>query len=282
MHRLRALSLCLALAGCGGGGGSESAEAAVLACQGTSHNNSVYNVRRSLSTTAWGYAPATDQVRKGRVSQRFELRPGDCNSTPGWSDCALDRSRSEVIVDPVIMPGQRRWIAWSIYLPPDYRDSGAVQTHLGQVHQFRGPSGTMNGMPSNPPLLQFSEDKGSYNMCLHQLSGPADNITDRCDTYTLSTTQAMRGRWTDIVIDLNTDKSNGHLAVLVNGQTMVDIKQPVVRYDAQNFFVKYGIYRSFISRATEPLATQVVYFDEVRLGTSLASVDNRCNLTAVD
>jgi hypothetical protein len=92
----------------------------------------------------------------------------------------------------------------------------------------------------------------------------------------------MRGRWTDIVIDLNTDKSNGHLSVLVNGQTVVDIRQPVVRYDAQNFFVKYGIYRSFISRATEPLATQVVYFDEVRVGTSLASVDNRCNLTAVD
>jgi len=282
MNRLTLLCLCLALAGCGGEGAGETAEASTLVCQGVKHNTAVYKIRRSLSDTAWGYAQATDQARKGRMSQRFELRPGDCNSTPGWSDCALDRSRTEVTVDPVILPGQRRWIAWSIYLPLDYQDSGPVQTHLGQVHQFRGPSGTMNGMPSNPPLLQFSEDKGKYNMCLHQLTGPADNVTDRCDIYTLSTTEQMRGRWTDIVIDLNTDKSTGHLAVLVNGQTMVDIKQPVVRYDAQNFFVKYGIYRSFISRATEPLTTQVVYFDEVRVGTSLASVDNRCNLTAVD
>ena len=281
MNQLTLLCLGLALAGCGDNS-SETANAATAVCQGVSHNNTVYNVRRSLSTTAWGYTQAQDVVHKGKVSQRFELRPGDCNSNSGWNDCALDRSRTEVTVDPVIMPGQRRWIAWSIYLPPDYQDSGAVQTHLGQVHQFRGPRGVMNGLPSNPPLLQFSEDKGQYKMCLHQLSGPADNVTDRCDTHTLSTTEEMRGRWTDIVIDLNTDKTTGHLAVMVNGQTKVDIRQPVVRYDAKNFFVKYGIYRSFISRATEPLTTQVVYFDEVRVGTSLASVDNRCNLTAVD
>lgn len=282
MRHLQPLALCLALAACGGGGGGESAQAADLLCAGTSFGNTVYNVRRSLSTTPWGYTLAQDQVRKGRVSQRFELRPGDCGGNATWNDCALDRSRTEVIVDPVIMPGQRRWVSWSIYLAPDYQDSGTVPTHLGQIHQFRGPSGTMRGLPSQPPLLQFSEDRGSYNMCLHQLTGPVDRIEDRCETHTLATTQAMRGRWTDIIIDLNTHKTTGHLTVMVNGVTMVDIKQPVVRYDAENFFVKYGIYRSFISRATEPLTTQVVYFDEVRVGTSLASVDNRCNLTAVD
>jgi hypothetical protein len=280
MRHLQPLAICLALTACGGSG--ELAQAADLKCAGTSFGNTVYNIRRSLNMTPWGYTPATDQARKGRVSQRFELRPGDCNGTPGWNDCALDRSRTEVIVDPVIMPGQRRWVSWSIYLPPEWQDSREVPTHLGQIHQFRGPRGVMLGLPSNPPLLQFSEDRGSYNMCLHQLSGPADNIQDRCETHTLSTTEAMRGRWTDIIIDLNTHKTTGHLTVMVNGITMVDIKQPVVRYDAENFFVKYGIYRSFISRATEPLKTQVVYFDEVRVGTSLASVDNRCNLTAVD
>lgn len=281
MRYLQPLALCLALAACGGGG-TDSAQAATLECLGTSFSNTVYNIKRSLSTTPWGYTLAQDQVRKGRVSQRFELRPGDCGGDSTWNDCALDRSRTEVIVDPVIMPGQRRWVAYSIYLPHDYQDSGTVPTHLGQIHQFRGPSGTMMGLPSNPPLLQFSEDRGSYRMCLHQLTGPRDNIQDRCETYTLATTEHMRARWTDVIIDLNTNQTTGHLTVLVNGVKMVDIKQPVVRYDAQNFFVKYGIYRSFISRAQEPLNTQVVYFDEVRVGTSLSSVDNRCNLTAVD
>lgn len=276
---LKYFILCLLLAGCND---SSQSKVSDQMCRGTEHNNAVHNVKRSLSSTPWGYTKVTQPVRLGQLSQRFELRPGDCHSDPGWSDCALDRSRTEVTVNPVIMPGQRRWIAYSIYLPQDWQDSHQVKTHLGQVHQHRGPSGVMRGMPSKPPLLQFSEERGVYSMCWHQLSGPATNIVDRCAHYQLATTAEMRGRWTDVVIDLNTHLTQGGLKVYVNSQIRVDITEPVVRYDAANFFFKYGIYRSFISRSTEPLNTQVVHFDEVRIGTSLAAVNNACNLTAVD
>ena len=53
---------------------------------------------RSLNDKKHGYAISSDVARAGKKSQRFEVRAGDCGEEIGWSDCANDRERSEIIV----------------------------------------------------------------------------------------------------------------------------------------------------------------------------------------
>jgi hypothetical protein len=92
----------------------------------------------------------------------------------------------------------------------------------------------------------------------------------------------MQGRWTDVQFEIDTSSRTGWLKVWVNGRIKADIKTPVVVWDPTNFYFKYGIYRSFVSRHGGPMPTQVAYFDEVKIATKVSQIDLRCAVPAVD
>lgn len=239
---------------------------------------------RSLNNKAWGYGFARDVVQAGERSQRFEVRPGDCADDPGWSDCKNDRERSEISVSsPKLFPGEKKFITWNMYLPEDFQTSTRVNTTLGQIHQRGGPGGTAGGLPSFPPLLQFEAIGDSYNICWHKLSGDPRNVKDTCVTHEIARVADMRGMWTEIVMAVDLSKQTGGATIYVNGQAKAIYPEPLIVFEPKELYLKYGIYRSFVSKHGGPMPTQVVYFDEVRVADKLTHASRFvCPLKPVD
>ncbi len=226
---------------------------------------------RSLNSTPHGYSVSNELTRAGEYAQRFEVRAGDCGYDDGWSDCDNDRERSEITLRQSITPGGDQWIGFSLYLPNDFVSSSYVNTTLGQIHQRGGPRGKAAGLPSFPPLVQLEAKADKYRACIHILSGSASDVRDICKYVELANLTEMRGRWTDVLIHLDTNNDSSHLEIFVNNQRKVDLKD-FITFWPSDFYVKYGIYRSFVSRHPGAMPMQYAYFDEVKMGQTKAEV----------
>ena len=80
------------------------------------------------------------------------------------------------------------------------------------------------------------------------------------------------------------DFADKNVSAWVNGNKIVDIdKSPInVKFIPSAIFFKHGVYRSFISKykashSTDVMPTQIVYYDEVRRGSSIDEVDFNIN-----
>lgn len=214
--------------------------------------------KRSLSANnSHGYkvVSAPEPVREGKVSERFELRTGDCSAVPEWSDCANDRERSELAQQPPFsVPGKDYWYAFSLYVPVSYKNAFPVKVALGQFHQL----GT-----TNPPLM-FQNGKGGYWLDLNQTRQKSELLIEE---------KNLRGRWHDLLINARWSKEkDGFLKVWVNGVQKFFRQGANLKQNGPIYF-KYGIYRSFLSRNKEKHPDQVVYFDAVRWGTKREDVE---------
>lgn len=228
-------------------------------------------VVRSLSNTSYGYVIVHSPVRAGRIAQRFELRPGDCFHDNFWDDCSNDRSRTEVRIDRKYPFGSNFWVGFSLYVPRDFKTSRRVRTTVGQLQQHGGPSGVAQGLPSFPPVMQMHMIGNEYTADFHILSGQRNHVRDVFRSFALAKVSKMRGHWTDIQMHLDSSIRGGHAEIYVNGQKKADLMS-FIRFRPEHYYVKYGIYNSFISRNKGPMPRQVVYFDEVKLGQTRREV----------
>jgi len=230
-------------------------------------------VERSMkqNTTKHGFAKVRDNTRLGKRAQRFEVRAGDCGWDDGWSDCDNDRERSELYVKKDWKHNTDQWIAFSVYLPKDFKTSPRVRTTVGQVKMKGGPTGFAGGFPSEPGVFQMEMLGNRYFLRVHVLSGPFDNVRNDIKDYNLASISEMRGKWTDFAVRVNTKTAPGSIEVIKNGKRVAKhaFNQ---NYAPKAYYFKYGIYRSFVSQHRGPMPTQVVYFDEVRMGRSYAKV----------
>ncbi|WP_282153982.1 heparin lyase I family protein [Ruegeria atlantica] len=217
------------------------------------------------------HSKSKEQVRAGKWSQRFEVRAGDCGSDHGWSDCQTDRERSEITLNKRWTYGTDQWIGFSVFLPNDFKSSNKVRTTVGQIHQKGGPSGQAGGFKSNPPVVQLEMKGNQYFARVHILSGGAKNVKGSDKRFELASIAAMRGRWTDVVLHFDTKGGNEVLEVYINGQRKAYISD-WLRFHPKNYSFKYGIYRSFVSRHNGPMPTQVLFFDEVKMGNKPSKV----------
>lgn len=257
----------------------------------------------------YGYTTSSDIVRKGKESQRFEIRHGDCGDDGGYNDCENDRRRIERYVEPV--PSEKPegvvWYSWSLFLPEDFQELYPTNTILGQVKitGYRSPIFHLNGKKKGI-VISF---KPSDQRC--KLIKFDDSI----------------GQWTDFLmkVDYSTEYKSNKLysEIYINGDYVdCDINQPVLTKQILrdrntnkrlkiNF--RYGIYNSYVSRwldewgtnspntefsdkhadsglivksiTNKPwefdwgvkLPTQIVYYDEVRVGPTRESVDININ-----
>lgn len=233
-------------------------------------------VQRSLSDTPWGYqiVQSPHPVYLGKKSQRFEVRPGDCSANSGWNDCKTDRERSEVTATSARFPlGSQNWISFLIYLPEDFETSNSVNADLGQIYMRGGFSGYAGGFRSFPPLLQLNAIGKIYTACFHMLSGTEDQIQDHCESRLIANLADMRGKWSRITIHLDAKQKAPAVRIFFNGAQVAAFSQTLSR-DPQEYYLKYGIYRSFVSRHGKPMPTQVVYYDEVKTGSTRAEVED--------
>lgn len=98
--------------------------------------------RFELQSARNSYGYQRVQFSDGTRAERFELRHGDCPRVTG--DCTADRNRIEFSEQsPAQRVGSQVWVAWSLYLLPDFPNQGGRRDSnvtLGQFHQ-PGPSG---------------------------------------------------------------------------------------------------------------------------------------------
>ena len=240
-------------------------------------------VDRSLNTTSWGYklVSAPEPVRAGEKSQRFEVRRGDCGQDEVWSDCNYDRERSEVLVRNIIYPKTDMWFSWSLFIPQDFKSGVKVKTTVGQIHQRGivrvGENSTAGGFPSFPPLLQIDISGDCFGATYHKITRRPTSLGDEAQYECMTTLEEIRGKWTDVVVHFDSHQENGILELFVNGDSKRIVKNPMLLVP-DNFYLKYGIYRSFVTKEyPNIMSTQIVYFDEVRMGRTRMDVDTQLN-----
>lgn len=229
----------------------------------------------------YAFQSSTEYVRAGQKSQRFEVRAGDCfQDGSELSDCNIDRERAELSVKDEryrMYPGSAHWIAWSIFIPNNYKASDRVTTTIGQIHQHGGMDSTAGGFRSRPPIIQFDSIGGVFGTTFHQLSGTIENGFDWGDFTPLTSMAKLQGKWTDFVVYFDSSKTSGIMKIYMNGRLVQTIDKPITVEPREYYFFKYGVYRSFISRNKGPMPTQVVFYDELRIGKTREEVDPAIN-----
>ncbi|MBD1133914.1 heparin lyase I family protein [Pelagibacterales bacterium SAG-MED48] len=196
-------------------------------------------------------------VRAGKKSVRFEVRFGDCgkDKPPGkWNDCKEDRQRHE-------LSGRdfkgKKWVAFSIYLPEDFKNVDPVKLAMGQFHQRKGS-----------PTLMFQFNRYGY-YADRQLFNTTQQMVKLLDV------EDMIGKWNDILIHGNfTKKESGFYKVWVNNE--LKYKYSGATTSGKPSFFKFGIYQTHVSRyrvsESRTYPTQIVFFDEIRHGKNREKV----------
>jgi hypothetical protein len=249
---------------------------------------------------AFRFSTADEPVRRGKRSERFELREGDC----GGSDCGRNRARAVVIALSSAISARLDhdiWYGWSFY----NASVGAVtrEQSLGTV---LGQWKLEGDQPSSFRLVQVATGEGDLARCdpavctrggadgddvmleLDEMAqamgwGTAQHQGRICRLFGLA---ANRGRWVDIVVNTNfgTD-AYGYLRVWVNGELRCNYQGQVVSAAAAQARVagptnRRGLFNSYTGRWTKafgaaPKPTLIAYYDEYLSGASRADVDTR-------
>ena len=84
----------------------------------------------------------------------------------------------------------------------------------------------------------------------------------------------MRGRWSDFLVHVKwTSGNNGFFRVYVNGEVEAryDWSGPTKRRGYGDVFFKFGMYTV---KVTDEIPARVVYYDDVRKGSSCADVSS--------
>lgn len=246
---------------------------------------------RNLTPHSHGvrFSTGAEPVRAGRISERYELRHGDC----GGDDCRNPRFRSEIRQSPArtrARIGQDIWYGWSFYNENvrSYPGRTSLMTVFGQwkmggsnppnikLVQVGHREAYRNGNPNHDVVIQMDDASEGLGW------GRAGNWGIVCRLFSI---EQARGRWTDIVLNTNFSTSeDGYLRVWINGEQRCDYAGPVVVTTDRSLYPgpnhRRGIYVSFTKRWQEqqpdtPYPTQIVYYDEFRVGRSRDEVDIR-------
>lgn len=261
-------------------------------------------MRDDYAGKSYAFTTSSDVARVGETSQRFEIRHGDCGS---W-DCRNDRRRIEINQygdTPNIAVGSQAWYGLSIYLPQDFQDITPSNTHVGQAKLIGGSPLWMLSLRYNHLFIEHND--GSIDVSaqcqtlpLSQMRGRWTDIVIFADFSTRTDGNAKFQAWV-----------NGQM-VCNDNRPMVS-PQMARASSNDRISLRYGIYNSFVSRWLDlnktrsvqvsgftdndadggmiksssvtgrpfeidwgvQLPTQVVYYDEVRIGRSREEVDVR-------
>ena len=248
----------------------------------------------------WGQREVANPVRAGKTAQRFELRHGDCGGDAEWNDCTNDRGRTEKIVTSQFdRIGQESWYGFSIYV-----DESLVDLWPSSVDIFQ-----WKATKWRDPLAYLGLHKGHLTLNMVSIG------RDRCPIMPLYamrntwTDFVFHTRWsaTDGVIELWVNDEKYRNPCSLNGR-VISPKIP----GGRKVLPHWGIYQSYVSRwlaqkstrkvdvpgwsdvhadskhtvksvTNTPfrfdwgveLPTQIVHYDEIRIGDSREAVDIR-------
>ena len=262
-------------------------------------------MREDAANRPYQFTTWSEVARVGKTSQRFEIRHGDC----GNYDCNNDRRRIEVNEndgDREARVGQTVWYGWSMYLPAEFTDLGRSSTTLGQAKllRWRGPLWNFNA--NRGIFFMEYRPQGEHNSTTCR-GIPLSQIRGR---WTDVVVYANYDRENPNGAPMFQTWINGRLVCSDNRPLVTSAM--VASAGRDRITLRYGIYNSYVSRwlndnrtravsttgfadyhtdsggtnnsiAARPfdidwgveLPTQVVFYDEVRIGRSREEVDVR-------
>ena len=225
----------------------------------------VMSIAQPINAAAWGCLIVNSSdgqpVYDGAQSLRFEVRKGDCNSNAGFNDCTSDRSRFEINETNLPSSTEGKIITYEtkLYIPSQERIR---------------PLGAVGNSDSNPLFLtqiNYINSNGDYGTIAYLKVDENNNLVIQTHiglTYTVLNRYAVYtnpfDKWIKVkYVVKSTANSDGYIKVYVDDVLKVEeTRQTLPNVNSDNM-LKFGIYNAFISTASEPYLTQVVYFDGI-------------------
>ena len=243
-------------------------------------------------------------ARSGELSQRFELRNGDCTvkRIPGsnhpydWG-CHNDRERAE-LMHTQWSPGRDMWIGFSVMIPDEW--TVAKRNHCTSIFQIKQTEN--NVYQGDKPGTKSGDFTGGHYIGGHAVmhgeicgenvgivikyTGFTDskfNGWSKPENITFANIDNLRGKWVDVVLHwdtLNYRKGDSTFEIYLNGEFSGRWENITNNFFPDVYTFKYGLYRGYMKANNGPnfkIGTQVAYYDEVRTGRSFDAVNPATN-----
>ena len=245
------------------------------------NNFSTNLVAKEITNIQWSKSVAKDKKLKkfretvtspalGKKAWKITLLPRDCgNDGSKYSDCKNngkdavvghgggDRARSEYSSDKRYTG--EKWISVSIYLPNDFKSVEPVSTSLFQIYEWGKKD------VQRHPRMMLRVENGVLEPRYYPVNGR--DVPGKINKHLFI--DDMRDKWTTIIFHTKMGKKagEGFVKMYVN-DVLYNEYNGRTGYGGQ-FFNKFGIYHSWISRwnwnnqGYENYPTQVVYYDNL-------------------
>lgn len=193
-------------------------------------------------------------VFDGAESARFEVRPADCSASASFDDCKQDRSRHE-INETTLEPTSGSTLVYTtrLFIPEQerFKPRGRNTLFLTQINFVDGA-----GLYGTLAYLEVADN------------GDLLVRTDKDFTFGIKAQypvyQKPFGKWIKVMWEIrSTPAADGYLRVYVDDVLRVNESRATLPSATATNRLKIGIYNVFKSRASEPYANQVVYFDGI-------------------
>ena len=226
----------------------------------------VMAIAQPINAAAWGCLIVNNSdgqpVYDGTQSVRFEVRKGDCNSNAGFNDCTNDRSRFEINETNLPSSTEGKIITYEtkLYIPSQerIRPLGAVG-NSGSNPLFLTQINYINSTGDYGTVAYLTVDENN-NLVIQTHVGLTFTVLNRYAVYTNPFDKWIKVKY----VVKSTANSDGYIKVYVDDVLKVDeTRQTLPNINSDNM-LKFGIYNAFISTASEPYLTQVVYFDGIK------------------
>ena len=205
----------------------------------------------------------------GTKAWKITLLPKDCgrDNEGNYSDCKNngkdavvghgggDRARSEYSSKKRYRG--EKWISVSIFLPNDFKSVEPVSTSLFQIYEW----GTTN--KQRHPRMMLRVKNGKLEPRYYPVNGR--DVPGKINKHLFI--DDMKNKWTTIIFHkkMGKEAGKGFVKMYVN-DTLYNEYNGRTGYGGE-FFNKFGIYHSWISRWNEDIhgeyPTQVVYYDNL-------------------
>jgi len=215
-------------------------------------------------------------VRLGNNSIKFELRVGDCGTSPGgYDDCSYNSERHELNnIDGHELRGVT-WHTASFFLDKDlpiHKNGASFFNHMS-ILQFHsdgdGAPGWNFSVDTNGLELQrrtaCNLSRNQYKKLVGKKKPKRCSVSNKGNNYeVVIRPNDLLGQWVDVVFNVKwTTKQTGYMKMWINGKLVYhyigSTKTPGEREGFQ-----FGLYRE-VNNNTPNEATSIAYFDELRL-----------------
>ena len=235
---------------------------------------------KEITNIQWNKSVAKDKNLKkfretvtspalGKKAWKITLLPLDCgrDNQGNYSDCKNngkdavvghgggDRARSEYSSKKRYRG--EKWISVSIFLPNDFKSVEPVSTSLFQIYEW----GTTN--KQRHPRMMLRVKNGKLEPRYYPVNGR--DVPGKINKHLFI--DDMKNKWTTIIFHkkMGKEAGKGFVKMYVN-DTLYNEYNGRTGYGGE-FFNKFGIYHSWISRWNEDIhgeyPTQVVYYDNL-------------------